>query len=416
MPLTLESEATMQRIENQENDTKRRKPYHAPLPEDEHNGSQVLTQKEAEEIFAQAVAELDTQPLLKTGARVTIGDILELSFDLAVVLFFLLGSIYLAITYPHTLIILYTKAIPAHLTATLDVPTRAVAPVTLTRSATAPTTGTGHQDASAATGVVTFYNGLSIIQSVPSGTVFTGRDGERITTDQTANIPPNAPPEDGYVTVIAHALTLGMRGNIAAHDVALALSSSLTVKNLTPFTGGRNARTFRAVAAKDLQTLTVTLNETVAQAFLTAFPLQPGEAAIPTNCMTKATPTHYIGEEAQSVTLTIAKTCSAVAYHQSELTRAASAAFTQAQPGKPYHVVGSIETTVQQVSPLTVTITGKWAYTFTPAYEQLLAQHIQGDSPAKAQAYLLNTGVISYASIPNTLASADYINFLVLVG
>ena len=406
----------MQQVESQENDTKQRRPYRAPLVEDEHNGSDVLTQKEAEEIFAQAVAELDTQPLLKKRERVTIGDLLELSFDLGVILFFLLGSIYLAITCPHTLIILYTKAIPASITATLDVPTRTLAPVTITRSATAPTTGKGHQDARAATGFVIFYNGLSIVQNVPSGTVFTGRDGERIRTDQTVSIPPNAPPEDGYVTVTAHALTPGVKGNIAADDVALALSSSLTVKNLSAFTGGRDTRTFRAVAAKDLQTLTSTLNETVAQAFPTAFPLQPGEAAIPTYCMSKTTPTHQIGEEAQSVTLTTSKTCSAVAYNQRERTRAASAVFTQTQPGKQYHVIGSIETTFQSVSPLTVTIIGKWAYTFTPAYEQLLAQHIQGDSPAKAQAYLLNTGVISYASVPNTLASADYINFLVLVG
>lgn len=406
----------MQQIESQENDTKQRRPYRAPLPADEHNGSDALTQAEAEEIFAQAVAEIETQPLIKKRERVAIGDILELSFDLGVLLLFLLGSLSLAITYPHTLILLYTKAIPAHLTATLDVPTRPFAAVTLTRSATAPTTGTGYQDARAAAGWFTFYNGLSVVQTVPSGTVFTGRDGERIRTDQPATVPANAPPEDGYVTVAAHALTPGGKGNIAADDVALAVSSSLTVKNLTPFTGGRDARTYKVVAATDLQTLTVTLNETVAQAFPTAFPVQPGEAALPTHCTTKATPTHQPGEEAQSVTLTIAKTCSAVAYHQSELTRAARAAFTQAQPGKPYHIVGRIETTVQSVSPLTVTITGKWAYTFTPAYEQLLAQQIQGDSPAKAQAYLLNTGVISYASVPHTLASAEYIDFVVLVG
>jgi hypothetical protein len=66
--------------------------------------------------------------------------------------------------------------------------------------------------------------------------------------------------------------------------------------------------------------------------------------------------------------------------------------------------------------PLFVVISGKWAYTFSPDYEQLLAQQIQGDTPAKARASLLKTGVISYASVPETLPPAMYINFLVLVG
>jgi hypothetical protein len=208
----------------------------------------------------------------------------------------------------------------------------------------------------------------------------------------------------------------GSAGNIAAYDVSLALSSSLTVKNLSAFTGGRDARTFKAVAAHDLTSLTTTVNTTLSQAFPNAFSLQPGEAAIVTHCTTKATPNHQAGEEAQTVTLTVSKTCSAVAYNQSQLTRAATAAFTRTRPGATYHIVGDVQTTVQHLSPFTMTLRGKWAFTFSQGYQDYLAQHIQGDDPAKARAYLLNTGVISYASVPNTLASADYIDFFVLVG
>jgi hypothetical protein len=116
------------------------------------------------------------------------------------------------------------------------------------------------------------------------------------------------------------------------------------------------------------------------------------------------------------VTVRTSKTCSAVAYSQDELTREATAAFTQTKPAANYHIVGSVQTTLHSVSPVSVTISGKWAYTFSPDYEQLLAQSIAGDSPAKARKVLLRTGVISYVSIPSTLPPALYINFVVLEG
>jgi len=406
----------MQQIEHEE-----KQPLLSPAdPESQPLNPVCHTQEEdeddPEQIFVRAVAEIDTQPLLVKGEPFTFGEVVEIVLLISVLCFSFMGIVWQCITYPHTLVVLYTKAHPAQLTTTLDVSTRALAPVTITRSATIPATGQGHQKATQATSYVTFYNGLSIVQSVPGGTVFTGSDGAKITTDQTANIPPNAPPEDGYVTVPAHALHPGAKGNIVAYDVSIALSSSLTVKNLAAFTGGRDARTFKAVAAHDLKTLTSTVNETVTQAFTTAFPLQPREAAIPTHCTTKTTADKAIGEEAQSVSLTVVKTCSAIAYNSQQVEQQATAAFSQTKPGAQYHIVGSVQTTVQSVSPVSVTISGKWVYTFSQDYEQLLAQQIEGDTPAQARKVLLGKGIIAYASIPNTLPpAAMYINFLVLV-
>ncbi len=375
-----------------------------------------LTAAEAEEIFRQAEAEI--QPMLERYRRWKRKDLLyglAEFFCFCIFLFSLGGIVWQCITYPHTLVLLYTKAISATTTATLDLPTRTLAPLTITRSATRATTGTGRQDATRATGTLTFYNGLSTVQTVPA-TVFTGRDGVQVTVAQPVEIPAAIPPQFGETTVPVAATNPGAAGNITAYDVSISLSSSLTVKNLSAFTGGRDARTFKAVAAHDLTALTRTVNETVTQAFTNAFPLQPSEAAIPTHCTTKATPNHQVGEEAQSVTLTLSKTCAAVAYNQRELTRAATAAFTKTRPGATYHIVGSVQTTFQSLSPVTVILSGKWAYTFSQGYQGFLAEQIQGDTPEKARAYLLKTGVISYASVPNTLASADYINFFVLVG
>jgi hypothetical protein len=385
----------------------------------DRNGSVPLTTIEAEEIFTLAEAEI--KPLLRKMRRDNfLQNTLEV-FSWLCIVASMVGIVYQLLTFPHTFIILYTRTIPAHVTTTLDLPTRTLAPVTITRSATIPTTGTGYQKARAATGTLTFYNGQLRSITVPRGSVFAGRDGEQITTTQDAVIPAadssTTPPTYGYVTIDAQAVYKGASGNIAAFDInGSCCATSVIVKNVTAFTNGQDERTFKAVAAKDLQTLTSTLNATVTQAFTTAFPLQPGEAARQTNCATKTTPTHQIGEEATSVTVTSIKTCLAVAYNSTQLEHLATAAFTKTRPGATYHIVGSVQTTLQTVSPLAVAIRGKWAYTFTPDYEQRLAEKIQGDSPAKAKAYLLNTGVISYASVPNTLASADYINFFVLVG
>lgn len=375
-----------------------------------------LTEAEAEDIFR--LAEEEIQPILRDFKKWRRKDLL---YGLAEFLCFciflssLAGIVWQCITYPHTLVLLYTQARPATITTPLDLPTRTLAPVTITRSATRATTGTGYQDATRATGTLTFYNGLSTVQSVPA-TVFTGRDGVQITFHQTVEIPTAIPPQFGMTTVTATATSPGAAGNIPAYDVSTALSSSLTVKNVTSFTGGQNARTYRAVAAKDIATLNTTVNGALTQAFTTAFTLQPDQAAIPTNCHVTTSASHQIGEEAQSVTLTGAKTCSAIAYSQSQLTRAATAAFTETRPRARYHLVSSLQTSLISVTPLTVRLSGKWAFTFSQGYQDYLAEQIQGDDPQKARAYLLNTGVVSYASVPNRLASAEYINFLVLVG
>src|SRR6266849_788103 len=369
-----------------------------------------------DQIFIRAVAEIDTQPLKIKSEPFTIGEVFEICLLVSVLCLSFMGIIWQCITYPHTLVVLYTKAKPASLTTTLDLPTRTVAPVTLTRFATIATTGTGHQDARAATGTLILYNGSSTPQYVPLGSVFTGGDGVKVTTDQSVTIPAANLPAIGSLPVFAHALYPGSQGNIAALDINIALSNVLKVRNEASFTNGRDARTYRAVATQDITALTSTVNDALTHAFTTAFTLQPGEEAIPTNCHGSTSTTHQIGEEAQSVTLTASKTCTAVAYNQDELIKAATAAFMKTRPATTYHIVGSVQTRVKSVTPLTLALSGKWVYTFSQGYLEFLAQEIQGDSPAKARAYLLKTGVISYASVPNTLASADYINFLVLIG
>jgi hypothetical protein len=376
------------------------------------------TDDDPEEIFLNAIAEIDTQPLVKKRKPLVMNfiDVLQVFFCSSLILVSFAGIIWQCITYPHTLVILYTVEKPANLTTTLDVPTRTLAPVTLTRSLSTPTTGHGHQDARVARGTLIFYNGSSTPQYVPIGSVFTGSDGVKVATEQSTTVPAANLPAIGSMPVLAHALLPGSHGNIAAFDVDMALSPVLKVRNEALFTNGREARDYKAVAQQDVSNVTSTVQKTLATAFTTAFPLRPGEQAQPTNCHTTTTANHTVGDEAQTVTLNDSETCSALAYNSQHLTSQATAAFTQTQPAANYHIVGNIQTALQSVTPLFVTISGKWGYTFSPDYEQLLAEKIAGDTPARARKYLLSTGVIVQASVPNTLPPAMYINFLVLIG
>jgi hypothetical protein len=366
-------------------------------------------------IFIKAVAEIDTQPLPRREVTLRWQDVLQGVFCFCFIVGSMAGIVWQVITYPKTLVILYAVEKPAYLITTLDVPTRTLAPITLTRSLTISTTGQGHQDARAATGLLTFYNGNVNPQTVAIGTAFTGRDGIQVSTDQSVTIPAADPPSFGQATLTATTIRAGSRGNIHAYDLNGAISSSLFVKNLQAFTGGRDARTYKAVGQQDIQNLTSTVQKTLDQAFTSAFTLRPGEQAQSTNCYTTTTANHKGGDEAQTVTLNGSETCSAIAYNQSQLQAVATQAFTaQTKPGTRYTLVGSLQSTVASVTPLTVHLTGSWVYVISQEYEQYLAENIVGDTPQQATAYLLKTGAIAQASVPNTLPQAMYITFLVL--
>jgi hypothetical protein len=370
-----------------------------------------------DEIFLNAVSEIDTQPLSKRTMGVRWQDVFQTLFCLSLLGVSLFGILWQAITYPHMLIFLYTREKPASLTTTLDIPTRTLAPVTVTRTATAPTTGTAHQDARAATGALTFYNGLFTAQFVPVGTVFTGADGVSVTTTESATVPasnPSAnPPQLGYTTVVAEAVHIGAASNITAYDINATFANGVSVKNTRGFAGGRDARDYHAVAHRDLDALTVTTTQVVNQELPQAFTLLPGETLHITDCTTKTTADHAPGDEAQTLTVKTVKTCSAVAYSQDELTKEAKAAFTTGTRPAGYQLV-NMKTSVINITPFQVRLTGTWAYTITQSYKEYLAEQIAGDTPQKARAYLLKTGTIAQANIPGTLPPAMYIDFIVL--
>jgi hypothetical protein len=261
------------------------------------------------------------------------------------------------------------------------------------------------------------YNGLFTAQTLPAGTVLTGADGVQIATDAPVTIPAGHPPLYGQAIVGARALKAGKAGNIGAGDITLTVSSGVLVKN-SVFRGGREARDFQAVAQADLDQVTVTLKGMLTQQMPLAFTLRPGEGVQPLDCTFNITPTHHVGEEAATVTARAASTCQGMAYNREQLNQRATQAFAaQASPGASYHLVGKVQVQVVSATPLTVSCRGLWAYTLSPDYEQFLAERIAGDSPQQARKYLLHTGFLTRAIVPDTLPrDPAHIHFQVFIG
>lgn len=356
-----------------------------------------------EAILLRAITEIPTQPL-GTSSQQRAVEHRVLLVILLCFLAFVGGSLLAALTYPTVTVEIVPRSTRAATTAHLALATRALAPVTVSETRSAPTTGHGHQNATRASGTVTIYNGLFTPQTLSAGTVLMGQDGVTVALAQNVTIPAAVPPQEGEATAAAEALVPGTSGNIPAGDLDVTITNGVLVKNLAPFSGGRNARDYPAVAPRDLDRLSTTLHQQLLEAIPHAFHLRPGEAVSLTACRFQQSATHQAGEEARTVTLHAAETCRGLAYDQRALQQQATVVLTgKTRPGPHFQLAGAVQVTIDSLSPFTVSIRGLWRYYLSPGEEQVLAQHIAGDSPQVARAYLLHTGVITSATVSQPL-------------
>jgi len=220
----------------------------------------------------------------------------------------------------------------------------------------------------------------------------------------------------GEATVTVQALTKGAAGNIQAGDITATIANGVLVKG-SAFSGGQDAREYPAVAQSDLARLTAQLKQQLTQQIPQAFTLRSGEALQTTHCLFTSSPNYQRGTEAQRVTVKASQTCQAIAYNQDNLERIATAAFNETRPGTHYQPVGSVQTSTVTVSPFVAQVSGTWVYILSQDYEQFLAQEIAGDTPAQAKAYLLQTGFVSQATVPQSLPEdPGHIHFQLLIG
>ncbi len=277
---------------------------------------------------------------------------------------------------------------------------RRFAPFTLSQVRRVPTTGKGHQDASAAHGTLILYNALPAAQTVSAGTLLTGKDGVQVVTAWNAVIPAGSLPTNGWVSVPAHALEPGPGGNISADDLyGACCRPDVFARNALPFKGGQNARTFPTVSRKDVDAVVSALSTDLAhsvQAVLRSQLVPDETLVLPVPCMLHVVADPKVGEEASQVSVALGERCTGTAYSSGALRglmgRILSHEATH-QVGESYALEGQLEVSVQasQLLPqrhetilLLVRAKGTWVYQFTQAQLRRFGSLIAGASQDQA--------------------------------
>ena len=409
----------------------------------------ILRERESdqdEQVIDSVLTELDTNvpyaPTLQT-TKVQARDekksthiaLLTMSFFIFLCLASITLQIHLILNLPVAIITIIPKSQTIALNATLQLG-RVVPPITLSQERTVPTTGKGHQDAKAATGYITFYNGQFNQVTIQARTTLTGSDGIQIATDQditVSGVDTSAnPPTLGQVTVSAHTTSAGAQGNIAAYDInQTCCSTSILVKNTAPFHGGQDERDFRTVTKQDIANGDVPLKSTLAQSMQGALTGQAksGEALVTPTCTPTVTADHRPGDEAEQVKVTVSETCSAVAYNTQELETRATAllsSLASKKLGSDYSLIGNVQITSLQATGkiLAFSCQGMWAYALDTASQEQIKRIIAGKTKQEALTLLLSMPGIESASIhwngfgdDTKLPKAPgYIHFQILIG
>jgi hypothetical protein len=134
---------------------------------------------------------------------------------------------------------------------TVQVPAIFLPPKYFTASVSIIPTGIKTYPATTAYGTLTLTNGSVVTQEVPQGMIFPGRDGSEVGTNEAIVVPAGSADGYGVATVSAHALISGQKGNLRPFTINQVYGTSLFVRNLQTFTGGREAYSVKFVTAQD---------------------------------------------------------------------------------------------------------------------------------------------------------------------
>jgi len=295
-----------------------------------------------------------------------------------------------------------------------QVPGRVLPAMTMSQQKMVATTGTAHQDATVARGILTFYNSATYPQVVPVGTLVTGADGTQLVTDADATIPAATFPTFGQRSVMAHAVLVGPQGNIKAGDVYGACCRVNVSAVNSAFTGGQNARTYQTVAPQDIQGVVRSVKASLAQSVQAALQtqVQSTETLVtPLECTQRVTPDHQTGAGATTVTVTIDATCTGSVYETQAFTALTTQNATQDATKKfgtgytPTEIQTSITQATRDVHgtvDLHVTSRSVWAYQYGPEQEQLIKAMIAGMSRDRAKTTVLHLVGVQSASVTLT--------------
>jgi hypothetical protein len=136
--------------------------------------------------------------------------------------------------------------------AIIRVPTVPLGIKTFTASVAVIPTGTKTYPATTAHGVLTITNGSIIGQTIPTGFTIQG-----VVTDGTVYVPPGNANGYGWAQVRAHAIEAGHGGDVSPYAINSVIGSSVYVRNLSAFRGGRDSYSVKAFTAQDRSEATV---------------------------------------------------------------------------------------------------------------------------------------------------------------
>lgn len=115
-------------------------------------------------------------------------------------------------------------------------------------------TGIKVYPATTAHGVLTITNGSVISQTIPAGFKFLTNRGIEVITDSSVFVPQGDASSYGSAAVSAHALIPGKGGNLATLAINQVIGSSVYVRNLSAFSGGKDAYAVKVATAQDKRT------------------------------------------------------------------------------------------------------------------------------------------------------------------
>jgi hypothetical protein len=157
-----------------------------------------------------------------------------------------LSALTLAVLFTFCALIPYQQPVTR---LTIRVPVVLLPLKTITEKVSIIPTGIKIYPATNAHGVLTITNGSVIAQAIPAG--FTVQN---VATDSAVYVPAGSANGYGYAVVPAHALISGQVGNIPAYTINQVEGSSVYIRNLSAFHGGRDSYTVREVTSQDRQT------------------------------------------------------------------------------------------------------------------------------------------------------------------
>jgi hypothetical protein len=141
----------------------------------------------------------------------------------------------------------------------------AVFPPTQVYAASAMVKATGKKtfQATVAHGTLTLTNGSVVGQDLPAGLVFATSSGVEVITQTGVFVPAGSALGYGYATVSAKAVTGGVQGNIPTLSINAVYGTSLYIRNLKAFTGGKNSYSVKIETAQDRQIAISAARETL---------------------------------------------------------------------------------------------------------------------------------------------------------